>query len=126
MDLIEKAAAKLKKQEEKSLVEKAAEKTATADVTEEPVPAAKEESVASPGLTNTSLSQPASKRSRTVEINLDRLKAMHILTGESEPTVTAEEFRLVKRSLLLNAFAKGDKAVDKGNLVLVSSSHPSR
>lgn len=38
----------------------------------------------------------------------------------------SEEFRIIKRSLLLNAFPKGDKNDDKNNnVILVTSSNPS-
>lgn len=65
-----------------------------------------------------------SRRSRRVEIDLASLAARHYLTPESEPTAMAEEFRIVKRSLLLNAFAKGPGAIRNGNLILVTSSQP--
>ena len=64
------------------------------------------------------------RRSRRVEIDLASLAARHYLTPESEPTAMAEEFRIVKRSLLLNAFAKGPGAIRNGNLILVTSSQP--
>lgn len=65
-----------------------------------------------------------SRRSRRVEIDLQSLAARHFLTPDSEPSAMAEEFRLVKRSLLLNAFAKGAGAIRNGNLILVTSTQP--
>lgn len=49
----------------------------------------------------------------------------NILTDKDlENTVTAEEFRIVKRSLLLNAFSKGEAAIRNGNIVMVTSTQP--
>ncbi|WP_222873645.1 hypothetical protein [Hankyongella ginsenosidimutans] len=43
---------------------------------------------------------------------------------DSPATQTAEEFRIVKRQLLLNAFARGENAIKNGNLILVCSAQP--
>jgi len=136
MDLIEKAAAKMKKKGSGSLVERAAEKLSQSGSSEgeatakaappvtpsAPVAAAPKGADAAP-----QASEPAAsgtKARRRVDIDLERLKARNYLTPDSEPTTTAEEFRIVKRSLLLNAFAKGEAAIRNGNLILVSSTQP--
>lgn len=71
---------------------------------------------------------PVAKRvktsSRKVEIDLEMLSERGFVTPNSEATAIAEEFRQVKRSLLLNAFGKGGAKIDRGNLVLVTSSRP--
>lgn len=67
--------------------------------------------------------------SRTVPINLKRLASMGIaLASDSEAcpdpqarTRTREEFRLIKRPLLLNAFGQGADAAPGGNVVMVTS-----
>lgn len=139
MDLIEKAAAKMKKKGSGSLVERAAEKM-SGPGTSEATGASKEESKAAPVTPSVPVSPTSSadvnapqasepvvsgtRSRRRVEIDLDRLKALNYLTPDSEPTTTAEEFRIVKRSLLLNAFAKGEAAIRNGNLILVSSTQP--
>ncbi|MBL4894760.1 MAG: polysaccharide biosynthesis tyrosine autokinase [Emcibacter sp.] len=41
-----------------------------------------------------------------------------------ENSITTEEFRIIKRSLLLRAFSKGDAAIKNGNIVLVTSTQP--
>jgi protein-tyrosine kinase len=66
----------------------------------------------------------AGKISRRGEIDLVSLRENGYIVPDSPATVIAEEFRLVKRSLLLNAFARGEKALHNGNLILVCSSQP--
>ncbi|RIK95432.1 MAG: protein tyrosine kinase [Proteobacteria bacterium] len=115
MDLIERAAQKMKKAGG-SLVERAAEKMAQS----QPAPASAPE-------TKAAISAPEARenrRGRRVNINFEAMKADNYLTPDSEPTTMAEEFRLVKRSLLLNAFAKGEGAIRNGNLILVTSTQP--
>ncbi|MBW7837016.1 MAG: AAA family ATPase [Sphingomonadales bacterium] len=115
MDLIERAAQKMKKAGG-SLVERAAEKMAQS----QPAPASAPE-------TKAAVSAPEARenrRGRRVNINFEAMKADNYLTPDSEPTTMAEEFRLVKRSLLLNAFAKGEGAIRNGNLILVTSTQP--
>ncbi|WP_321389611.1 XrtA-associated tyrosine autokinase [Emcibacter sp.] len=136
MSLIEKAAEKMKKTE--SLVEKAARKAAEtaakakasvepsaspADaeqpkVSEQTSPTAPVETPAKP------VSRSYGRTSRYVEINFDELKAQNIPVMETDNSVISEEFRIVKRSLLLNAFAKGDSAIKNGNLIMVTSTQP--
>lgn len=68
--------------------------------------------------------RPSSRQSRRGEIDLQSLRAAGFVVPDSPSTLTAEEFRLVKRQLLLNAFAKGEAAIKNGNLILVCSSQP--
>lgn len=137
MDLIEKAAEKMKKSGG-SLVERAADKMADQSGKQagsgqperkEPTmgdkvrPGAVAHSKGTPG--SPAAGRESARRStRHVDINLDSLAARHFLVPDSEPTTMAEEFRIVKRSLLLNAFAKGEGAIKNGNLILVSSTRP--
>lgn len=66
------------------------------------------------------LSQPV----RTVHIK-DRLKDMNMLVhGSQLGPQFADEYRRVKRPLLSNAFGKSSSLVEKGNLILVTSSIP--
>ncbi|PHZ86060.1 XrtA-associated tyrosine autokinase [Paremcibacter congregatus] len=126
MSLIEKAAAKLKKNE--SLVERAAKKeaaTSQAPTVTEPV----ESSPATPPVhaPKADAEQKKTKRSSTfVEVNLDLLReqGIHAENDDVENSVTAEEFRIVKRSLLLNAFSKGESAIENGNIIMVTSTQP--
>lgn len=131
MDLIEKAAEKMKKKSEGSLVERAADKLAKSEPTKVE---AKPEAAAAASEPAAAKAVGPHKRpsgfgaegrsSRYVEIDLESLKDRHFVGPDSEPTTMAEEFRIVKRSLLLDAFAKGDHAIRNGNLILVSSTQP--
>jgi protein-tyrosine kinase len=69
-------------------------------------------------------SSKASKQSRRGEIDLFALREAGFIVPDSPATITAEEFRIVKRTLLLNAFERGDGAIRNGNLILVSSAQP--
>jgi protein-tyrosine kinase len=69
------------------------------------------------------LSLSSSPTSRLVTINLSRLRQAGMITPDSERTQIAEEFRLIKRPLLMNAFSNG-AAGKNTNLVMVTSSFP--
>ena len=118
MSLIEKAAAKLKKSE--SLIERAAKeiKTVPAEDVNKPTSVRQEAAKPVPEMPAKKEPAPVAKSSSThVEINFDILHQKNILTdNDMENSVTAEEFRIVKRSLLLNAFSKGDAAIKNGKI----------
>lgn len=127
MSLIEKAAAKLKKSE--SLIERAAKTKKTMPVVGSDIPAPKIEKNFSPVQENVKPAElnlnNVKRHSTRVEINFDVLRQKNIYTGDDmDNSVTAEEFRIVKRSLLLNAFAKGESAILNGNIVMVTSTQP--
>ncbi|WP_417319008.1 XrtA-associated tyrosine autokinase [Emcibacter sp.] len=146
MSLIEKAAEKMKKAE--SLVEKAARKAAEAAEKAEtsPQPSADQAAAEAPSTPpvkqppvqkqSEPQSEPAAipqveqrsrsygRTSRYVEINFDELRAQNVPVMETDETVISEEFRIVKRSLLLNAFAKGRSAIKNGNIIMVTSTQP--
>ncbi|MDX9740804.1 MAG: XrtA-associated tyrosine autokinase [Gammaproteobacteria bacterium] len=58
---------------------------------------------------------------RTVHLDLDRLEKMNYITHEGERTLLAEEYRLIKRPLLANAFGKNADLIEHGNLIMVTS-----
>lgn len=60
--------------------------------------------------------------SRSVELDFKRLSARGFLTSADERGKLAEEYRMIKRPLLANAF--GPNPVRKGNLIMVSSALP--
>ena len=62
--------------------------------------------------------------SMQVEIDLKRLARMGGVTPDAERSQVAEEFRLIKRPLLANAFGQGGAAVRNGNLIMVTSALP--
>ena len=66
------------------------------------------------------LSQPAFQGT----INLARLKQAGMITPDGERTQIAEEFRHIKRPLLMNAFNQGAVTVKNANLIMVTSSLP--
>lgn len=59
------------------------------------------------------------------EIDLLALKEAGYITPDMPPNVMAEEFRIIKRSLVMSAFARGDKKIKNGNVMMVTSSNPS-
>ena len=117
MSLIEKAASKLKKTE--SLVERAAKELKDVSVKETP-----HKSVLDVRQPDEKSPKKLDKRP-TVELDFDVLRQSNILTSDDlENSVTTEEFRIIKRSLLLKAFSKGDAAIKNGNIILVTSTQP--
>ena len=63
-------------------------------------------------------------RGKQVTIDLDRLRAGGMIGGpDGDKTPLAEEFRVIKRPLLKNAFGDG-AAIRNGNLVMVTSAFP--
>ena len=61
------------------------------------------------------------RTSRRVVINLETMRAAGMVTVSSEQSVIAEEFRLIKRPLLVKAFAEGPEKIRHGNLIMVTS-----
>jgi exopolysaccharide/PEP-CTERM locus tyrosine autokinase len=58
---------------------------------------------------------------RRIHLDLDRLRSNGlVIPGETSPI--AEEYRIIKRPLLLNAF--GPDQVERGNLLMVTSARP--
>jgi protein-tyrosine kinase len=58
------------------------------------------------------------------EIDLERLRLAGMITPEGSKTQVSEEFRIIKRPLLTNAFGRGNAPIKHGNLVMVTSSFP--
>lgn len=54
-------------------------------------------------------------------INLAKLRQAGIITPDEEKTQIAEEFRLIKRPLIKNAFSQGPESIHNGNLIMVTS-----
>jgi len=66
----------------------------------------------------------AGKSKNHIEIDLKRLHELGFVTPDNIETVKAEEYRVIKRPLLRNAFGKAAVPVENGNLVMISSSVP--
>lgn len=77
-------------------------------------------------LVSPSTPKAARKQKPPEEIDLVALREAGYITPDMPPNLMSEEFRIIKRSLLLNAFAKGDKkSGPNNNVILVTSSNPS-
>lgn len=83
----------------------------------------KEVPAASPPASNRA-SRSHGDNSRYVELNLAQLAAKGIVTPDAPRSQLADEFRVIKRPLLLNAQGKGAAPVVNGNLIMVTSSVP--
>jgi receptor protein-tyrosine kinase len=62
--------------------------------------------------------------SQTQSINLARLHRMGVVSPDAEKSQIAEEFRIIKRPLIANAFGQGGARVRNGNMIMVTSSLP--
>ena len=90
-----------------------------ASLAKDTVPTPTPTSVPTPRVT-----QDEGRKSRRDDIDLEALGAMGFIVPDAPTTSTAEEFRIIKRQLLLNAMARGPNAIRNGNLILVCSSQP--
>jgi receptor protein-tyrosine kinase len=68
--------------------------------------------------------EAATVASKPVQIDLARLAGMGYLTPETPRAQIGDEFRLIKRPLLKNIDGKGSVAVERANLIMVTSSLP--
>lgn len=108
-----------------SIIEKAADrlaqsaKTAAQTAWETPNPAA--QSIAP-------ISSAASGRQKLspkkVELNLAKLRDAGMVTPDAERSSIAEEFRAIKRSLIMQAFENPKESSKPNNLIMVTSSLP--
>ena len=62
-------------------------------------------------------------RSKTITIDLQRLREGGMIAPDGDKTPLAEEFRVIKRPLLKNAFGTG-ASIRNGNLIMVTSAFP--
>ena len=68
---------------------------------------------------------PASEGNSQVQsINLARLHRMGVVAPDAEKSQIAEEFRIIKRPLIANAFGQGSARIKNGNMIMVTSSLP--
>jgi protein-tyrosine kinase len=137
MDLIQRAAERLKRSSELNLVEQAAAKlAATAPAVAPPEPAAP---VAAPVVVEPRPAAPAARPlvapasgaesaprrpGPYVTLDLGKLQASGFVTPTGSRTRIAEEFRVIKRPILLRAFATGEERIESGNLMMVTSAKP--
>jgi protein-tyrosine kinase len=64
------------------------------------------------------------KASRHCEINLAKLRQAGMITPEDAKSQLAEEFRIIKRPLIMNAFQGSTAAAQNRNLIMVTSTFP--
>lgn len=132
-DLIEKAAKKLQGQEDSSLVERAAEKLAAAGSAlpqNEAIGPANsfvlpQPGLAGPGATAGAVSGISPKVcTKYAEIDWERLRRQGIIVPGDKRSKIAEEFRIIKRQLLREAFNGAFGVSDRKNLIMVTSAGP--
>ncbi len=59
-----------------------------------------------------------------LKVDLEHLQNEGYITPDTLDSVKAEEFRIIKRPILQNAFGKGAVPVENGNIIMVTSSLP--
>jgi protein-tyrosine kinase len=141
MDLIQRAAERLKRNSDLSLVEKAAAKMAPpappsappAVVAELPEPPAHvppapaflpDPPMPAPPATSEATGTAERRPGRYLTLDLGKLQVAGFVTPTGSRTRIAEEFRVIKRPILLRAFATGDERIESGNLMMVTSAKP--
>ena len=67
-------------------------------------------------------SAPAyAQAARRITLNIERMRQYGIVTPDQGRTQIAEQFRVIKRPLLTNAFNRGPGMIKNGNLIMVTS-----
>ncbi|WP_173062623.1 XrtA-associated tyrosine autokinase [Sulfurimicrobium lacus] len=135
MSIIERAAGKIVKEDKTStsvnIIEKAAARIAKEDEASARTSAAKipadhgHESVGGPDTQKSrgdrAHSADTASSPKQCTINLAKLRQSGIITPDAEKTQIAEEFRLIKRPLIKNAFQQSAGHIQNGNLIMVTS-----
>ena len=140
IDLISRAAQRLAGKHDSSLVERAMAARETQAKVPEPAPRAELPAVeasplaangsAEPQLNGAAMNGAANgaaahpRTGRSIEIDLNRLRLAGMVVPGSDISRIAEEFRIIKRPLLLKAFAKGPERIDNGHVIMVTSARP--
>ncbi|MGD8325413.1 MAG: XrtA-associated tyrosine autokinase [Sphingomonadales bacterium] len=119
MDFIERAAKKIEGKEKSSLLERAVDKMVGQPEAKGKVAEAKAE----PSKTEPTKSA-SQRKSRQGTIDLVSLKERGFIVPDAPPNITAEEFRLIKRSLLVRAAERHHGGPKNSNMILVTSSQP--
>lgn len=70
------------------------------------------------------LAMDSSDTREIVDIDLARLRKVHVALESDDNPRLYEELRMIKRKLLVNAAGLGDTSIEKGNLIMVTSSVP--
>lgn len=64
------------------------------------------------------------QRSRKIDLDLNRMRDMGMVTAAGGRTLLVEDFRIIKRPLLKRAFAERQEGDKPGNLIMITSSLP--
>ncbi|ARO86484.1 capsular biosynthesis protein [Nitrosospira lacus] len=64
---------------------------------------------------------PSTSTSKRITLNLAKMRQYGIVTPDQGRTQVAEQFRVIKRPLLTNAFNQGAGMIKNGNLIMVTS-----
>ncbi len=106
-----------------SSIEKALEKLEKNSV--KPQPSTSEQSARSAASQGGGIDQsPHTQQGSGLHINFVNLGKHGFLTPDTLHSKLAEEYRILKRPLLMNAFGKGAVEIDHGNLIMVTSALP--
>ncbi len=73
---------------------------------------------------NSAVDSAPPDRKNYVKLDFNQLAQAGFITPNEPQSHIAEEFRTVKRPLLLNAFSTNKKNIERGNVLLVTSSKP--
>ncbi len=114
MSIIEKALEKTKDNQE--LERRSSDSSELAGAQPPPLPSAPRHQADESG-------QPEKTRN-FVSIDWPAMQEKGMLTPDMARSQMAEEYRLIKRPLLMNAFPDGDNGIEHANLILVTSSVP--
>ena len=133
LDLVQRLAEKQNADKSKSLAERAAEKLAAASTASKPAqtetPRSEPENSVKPHASNVAPDSSTDAKASTKEIqrstlNFCKMKRAGYITPDAQQSHLAEEFRAIKRPLLLNAFGGGKHRIERGNVILVTSAQP--
>ena len=131
LDLIQRLADKQNARDKKSLAERAAEKLAAMPV--KPAARAVADTAVDPrsqprppGDSGQKIKVPDNAERETFRCNLDydQLRRSGYITPDQQQSHLAEEFRAIKRPLLLRAFGNDKRKIERGNVVMITSAQP--
>lgn len=122
MDFIERASKKMEGKSKASLLERAVDKMVGEDAEEPKAKATPKAQATAP--VKSGPEQATGRTSRRGTIDLASLRQRGFIVPDAPPNVTAEEFRLIKRSLLVRAAETRREGPSKSNLILVTSAQP--
>ena len=120
MSIIEKAASRIEHKKDEQQVPAAAGRPADTAPSAPSAPAA-------PPVAAVEAPAPVQTPRRTanhVELDLERMQALGLVTAAGGRTTLVEDFRIIKRPLLKRAFAPRAPGDKPGNLIMVTSSLP--